>query len=344
MHIPDGYLSPATAAVMYAAAVPFWYRASQKIKTLLSGRSVPLIALFAAFSFVIMMFNVPLPGGTTGHAVGSVLAAIVLGPWAAVLAVSVALIIQALFFGDGGILAIGANAFNMAILMPFVGYFLYRLLSGNVAITSSRRVIAGAIAGYVAINAGALLTATELGLQPLLFRDAAGHALYFPYGLEASIPAMMIGHLTIAGGVEAVATGLILAWLQRTNPHLLEAFGGPKLAAVTPGVPRWVWGGLAALVILTPIGLLAPGTAWGEWSREELQTLGLSYIPAGFDQWSSLWNAPLAGYNLPALNNSTGGYIFSAALGVGLVIGAIFALGWLLERLFRRPAGTEQKE
>ena len=343
MHIPDGYLSPATAAVMYAAAVPFWYRATQKIKTLVSGRSVPLIALFAAFSFVIMMFNVPLPGGTTGHAVGSVLAAIVLGPWAAVLAVSVALIIQALFFGDGGILSLGANAFNMAITMSFVGYFLYRLLSGNAAITSSRRVIAGAIAGYIAINVAALFAGIELGLQPLLFRDAAGHALYFPYGLETSIPAMLIGHLTVAGGVEAVATGLILAWLQRTNPQLLEAFSGSKVAAAATGLPRWVWGGLAALVVLTPIGLLAPGTAWGEWSREELQNLGLSYIPAGFDQWSNLWNAPFSGYDLPALNNSTGGYIFSAALGVGLVVGAIFAFGWVLERLFRRPAMTEEK-
>ena len=70
MHIPDGYLSPETAAVMYAAALPFWYRATQKIKSLLNSRRVPMIALFAAFSFVVMMFNVPLPVGTTGHAVG----------------------------------------------------------------------------------------------------------------------------------------------------------------------------------------------------------------------------------------------------------------------------------
>src|SRR5512140_2695034 len=169
MHIPDGYLSPVTAAALYAASVPFWYRARQKIKTTLTGRSVPLIALFAALSFVIMMFNVPLPGGTTGHAVGSVLAAIVLGPWAASLAVSVALIIQALFFGDGGILAIGANAFNMAIAMPFVGYAIYRWISGNAPIVSTRRVIAGAIAGYIAINVAALLTGIELGVQPILF-------------------------------------------------------------------------------------------------------------------------------------------------------------------------------
>jgi len=333
MHIPDGYLSPATAAVMYAASLPFWYRATQKIKSLVTGRLVPLIALFAAMSFVIMMFNVPLPGGTTGHAVGSALAAIVLGPWAAVLAVSVALIIQALFFGDGGILAIGANVFNMAIAMPFVAFFLYRWISGNAPITSSRRVLAAAIAGYIAINVGALLTGIELGIQPILFRDAAGHALYFPYGLSISIPAMLIGHLTIAGAVEAIATGLVVSWMQRTNPELLETFSGAKLPATTRALPRWAWGGLLALIVLTPIGLLAPGTAWGEWGRKELEQLGLGYIPVGFDQWSNLWRAPLPDYDIPALNNPTVGYIVSAVFGVAIVLIAIFALAWLFERI-----------
>ena len=77
MHIPDGYLSPATCATLYAASAPFWYIALQRVKRLLSSRLVPLISLFAAFSFVIMMFNLPLPGGTTGHAVGMGIAAIV---------------------------------------------------------------------------------------------------------------------------------------------------------------------------------------------------------------------------------------------------------------------------
>ena len=115
MHIPDGYLSPETAAVMYAATIPFWYRASQKIQALLRGRAVPLLALFSAFSFLIMMLNIPVPGGTTAHAVGTVLAAIVLGPWAALLTTSIALVIQAFFFGDGGVLTLGANCFNMGV-------------------------------------------------------------------------------------------------------------------------------------------------------------------------------------------------------------------------------------
>ncbi len=118
---------------------------------------IPLLSVFAAFSFVIMMFNLPLPGGTTGHAVGVAIAAIVLGPWASILAISIALAIQALFFGDGGITTLGANCFNMAIVGSLVAYAIYRTVAaGRAALTSQRRVVAAAVAGYLAINAAAL--------------------------------------------------------------------------------------------------------------------------------------------------------------------------------------------
>src|SRR5947209_9370979 len=115
MHIPDGYLSPSTCARLYAASAPFWYVALRRLRQTMHTRMVPLISVFSAFSFVVMMFNLPLPGGTTGHAVGMGVASIVLGPWASIVAISIALVIQALFFGDGGITAIGANCFNMAV-------------------------------------------------------------------------------------------------------------------------------------------------------------------------------------------------------------------------------------
>src|SRR5262245_57917516 len=103
MHIPDGYLSPQTYLPLLGIMLPLWAKASRVMKTTLRARHVPLFAMSAAFCFVIMMFNVPVPGGTTGHATGAALVAILLGPWAAVLSVSVALIIQALLFGDGGL-------------------------------------------------------------------------------------------------------------------------------------------------------------------------------------------------------------------------------------------------
>src|SRR5580700_10901680 len=145
MHIPDGYLSPATCTALYASSAPFWYVGLRRVKKLLHTRLVPLLSLFAAFSFVIMMFNLPLPGGTTGHAVGVGIAAVVLGPWASMLAISIALIIQALFFGDGGITAIGANCFNMAIAGSLASYAIYRAISGRAPIESPRRVVAAAL-------------------------------------------------------------------------------------------------------------------------------------------------------------------------------------------------------
>src|SRR5580765_5064932 len=127
MHIPDGYLSPATCAAMGAAMVPAWATAGRRVRKVVKSRYVPLMAIGAAYCFLVMMFNVPIPDGTTAHAVGGVLVAVLLGPWAAVIAVSVALGIQALFFGDGGVLAFGANAFNMAFVMPMAGYGVYWL-------------------------------------------------------------------------------------------------------------------------------------------------------------------------------------------------------------------------
>jgi cobalt/nickel transport system permease protein len=102
--------------------VPAWALAVRRDQSILNNRTVPLLAIFAALTFTIMMFNIPVPGGTTAHGVGGTLIAIVLGPWAAVLGVSMALILQALFFGDGGVLAIFANCLNMAIILPFFGY------------------------------------------------------------------------------------------------------------------------------------------------------------------------------------------------------------------------------
>src|SRR5512147_271787 len=148
MHIPDGYLSPATSLVMFLLVLPFWARGVQSLRQTANARNVPVIALVAAFSFLIMMFNIPLPGGTTGHAVGGALAAIILGPEIAVIPISIALIIQALFFGDGGILAIGANCFNMAVAIPYVSYAIYRAIAGGTPLESPRRLVGAALGGW----------------------------------------------------------------------------------------------------------------------------------------------------------------------------------------------------
>jgi cobalt/nickel transport system permease protein len=222
MHIPDGYLGPQTYGVLYGVMVPIWALASRIVRRTLKQRQVPFLALGAAFSFVIMMFNVPIPGGSTGHAVGAVIVAILLGPWAAVIAVSIALVIQALLFGDGGITAIGANCFNMAFVMPMVGYLVYRLISKGTTATSRRRWIAGAVAGYVGLNVAAVTAGIMFGLQPLLARGADGRPLYFPYPLKVAVPVMAAEHLLLFGVIEAIITGLLVIYFQRTEPSMLE--------------------------------------------------------------------------------------------------------------------------
>ncbi len=341
MHIPDGYLSPSTCASFYVAATPFWYVALQRVKASLSGQTVPLLAVFAAFSFVVMMFNLPLPGGTTGHAVGMAMGAIVLGPEVAILAISMALLIQALCFGDGGITAYGANCFNMAIVGSLVGYVVYRLVAGDSPLRSRRRVVAGGLAGYIAINAAALCAAIEFGVQPLWFHDAAGVPLYAPYPLQISIPAMMIGHLTMAGLAELVITAGMVRYLQTANVDLLRRTA-PAAALDTPPFRtrsvRGLWVAVLSLAVLTPLGILAAGKAWGEWTPQELNA-----PPKGLLALSKLWQAPLNDYAPAFVRNAALAYLVSAILGVALIVLLVLLARWLLNRGPQKRAAFVEK-
>jgi len=365
MHIPDGYLSPSTCAALAAAAAPFWYVALRRVKSALHARLIPLISLFAAFSFVVMMFNLPLPGGTTGHAVGMAVAAIVLGPWASILAISIALTIQAVFFGDGGITAIGANCFNMAIVGSLVAYATYRLIAWRSALGSARRVAAAGLAGYAAINVAALCAAVEFGIQPLLFHDASGAPLYAPYPLRIAIPAMMLGHLTLAGLAELVISSGMVAYLQRTDPGLLRLTAPdappsddqvrPPSGALRLPTTRKLWLGLAAMLILTPLGILAAGSAWGEWSardfadpqaRQEIAAASRNLppppaAPRGLERLSAIWTAPLSHYAPSFIRSESFGYLVSAMVGVGIIILLALLLNWLLA-LGPRAAGRRR--
>jgi len=221
MHIPDGYLGPNTYIAFWIIMIPIWYYAGKKLSSELRSKQVPLLALAAAFSFVIMMFNVPIPGGSTGHAVGGAIIAIVLGPWAAVIAITVALVLQALMFGDGGITAIAANCFNMAVVMPFVAYYSYKFISAGSGMDSNRRVIAAGIAGYLSLTAAAVLTGIMFGIQPILNSTPEGVPLYMPYPLSVTVTAMALEHVLGFSILEAVVTALIFAYIQRTDASIL---------------------------------------------------------------------------------------------------------------------------
>ena len=339
MHIPDGYLSPQTCAVLGAAVIPIWATAANKLKKTLKEKQVPLLAIGAAFSFTIMMYNIPIPNGTTAHAVGASLLAIILGPLAATVGVSIALIIQAFFFGDGGILALGANIFNMAFVMPFVSYYLYRLIAGNSEISSKRRFVASIIAGYVAINVAAICVGIELGIQPLLFHKADGTPLYAPYGLKQTLTAMFFAHATLAGSIEGVVTGLVVKYLQKAHIDMLQIYPPQKISN-SSRIPykfntKKLWYALIVLIIFTPLGLLAQGTAYGEWSSEDLQAK-IGFIPNGMAKFADKWQALLPDYSVPGLESSffksALGYIFSAVVALLIILAITVVIGSLQKR------------
>ncbi|HMK75833.1 MAG TPA: cobalt transporter CbiM [Thermodesulfobacteriota bacterium] len=225
MHIPDGYLGPETYVPLYGVSVGFWAIAQSKLKKQLSLKHVPYLAMASAFSFLIQMFNIPIPGGTSGHAVGASIVAILLGPWTAVLSVSVVLIIQALVFGDGGITAVGANCFNMAVVMPFVSYGVFKLIKGK-SEGGVRLAVSAFLSGYLGLLVAALFTAVELGIQPLIATGADGRPLYAPYPLSVAIPAMAIEHLFPFGMVEGLVTVLLLKYFLKHEHDLVYALSG----------------------------------------------------------------------------------------------------------------------
>ncbi len=228
MHIPDGYLGPLTTITLLAVMVPIWWYAAKIAREKMGDRSISLLSMLSAFSFLVMMFNWPVPDGTTAHMVGATLIAILLGPWAAVIGVTIALVIQAFFFGDGGILALGANCLNMAVILPFVGYYTYsgimKLMKKD---TARNRAIAAGIGGYIGINVAALAAAVEFGIQPYISPG------YCPYGLDMAIPAMLFAHLLVAGPVEAAVTGFVVGYLKSQEDRYSDILN----------VEKWVSGG-----------------------------------------------------------------------------------------------------
>jgi cobalt/nickel transport system permease protein len=178
------------------------------------------MAMGAVFSFLIMMFNIPIPGGTTGHAVGAGIIALLLGPWTAVIAVSVSLIIQAIVFGDGGLTAIGANCFNMAVVMPFVSYGVFQWLRGK-AVGGARLYVAAFLSGYIGLAVAAIVTGFEFGIQPLIAAGPDGRPLYAPYPLAVAVPVMALEHLLFFGLIEGLITALLLKYFVGHEPGLV---------------------------------------------------------------------------------------------------------------------------
>ncbi len=217
MHIPDGLISPQTYLPALAVAVPLWWWAGRSFRRQVGDEVLPRLAVFTALAFLLSSLMLPLPGGTSGHAIGVGLLTLVFGPWVAFLAYTLVLVLQALVMGAGGITALPVNALAMGFVGAFLAYGLFHLLR------SVQIDLAVVVAVFVSILASALLVALVLGLQPLIAQAPDGSPRFFPFGWAVTVPAVLVPHLFI-GVAEAALT--LLIWRHARKRHWLLASGG----------------------------------------------------------------------------------------------------------------------
>ncbi len=211
MHIPDGFLSPQITIPAYAAAVPLWAWGARRHFGHAAAESLPVVGSLTALAFVIQTIMIPVPGGTSTHLVGVMLLALLYHPLVAFMCESLVLLVQALFFGAGGVTVLGVNALAMGLLGPLAGWLVYHTL---------RRLSEKAatfLAGYVAMQVSTLAVVLVLGLQHHL------SSKYFPIPLGVTFTAMMLPSTTVAGVVEGLYTVFALSLLRKVNPRGVSA-------------------------------------------------------------------------------------------------------------------------
>ncbi len=214
MHIPDGLLDPITTIVLWIVTIAImvlgYFRMGKMFEKEDSEKMIPYIGVLAAIIFAFQFVNYPVPGGTSGHLVGGTLVAIILGPWASVIVLFLILVIQSLF-GDGGITALGANAFNMGIIGGIVGFYLVMLfvrLLNNTSLKKELKVtIATAIGSYIAIVLASFICGIEIGISGTI-------------PIEIVVPAMVFWHILIGIG-EAIISALIVFYIYKTKPDFI---------------------------------------------------------------------------------------------------------------------------
>jgi cobalt/nickel transport system permease protein len=205
MHVPDGFLSPQLTVPAWAAAAPLWAWAARRTFGREAADSLPVMGTLTALAFVIQTIMIPVPGGTSVHLTGMLLLAVRFGPAAAFACEALVLLLQALFFGAGGVTVLGVNALAMGLCGPLCGWLTWkalRRLSERVALFAG---------GWVAVQASTLVVAGALALQHRL--DPA----YFPLPPAVTFAAMLVPGLAVAGPVEGLYTVFALALLRKAN-------------------------------------------------------------------------------------------------------------------------------
>lgn len=208
MHIPDGFLSPQTYLPAYAIAAGAWMWAARGLRERLDEQLVPRLAAMTALAYGLGLVMVPLPGGTSGHAVGVAMLALLFGPRLAFLAYSLVLALQSLLFGAGGITALPVNALAMGLAGAFVAVGVQR------ALRRANETATVAVAAWASVFVPAILVALALGVQPLVAQREDGTPLFFPFGFSVVLPAVLLPHALIGVG-EAVLTVAVWRFARR---------------------------------------------------------------------------------------------------------------------------------
>lgn len=208
MHIPDGFLNSAVVGTTYVISSGGVANALRLARDKIGEKHIPMMGIMAAFIFAAQMLNFPIAGGTSGHVIGAALVAILLGPWAAIIIMSVVLIAQSFIFQDGGLLALGANIFNMGIIASFAAYYLYRPINSLLGGNNRGRLVAGFVAAWGSVVLASISCAIELalsGTSPLV----------------VVLPAMAGVHALIGIG-EGFVTVAVLSLVMATRADLLR--------------------------------------------------------------------------------------------------------------------------
>lgn len=208
LHIPDGFVSVPVALVGYVLTAGAIALAVRMTNRQLDDRAVPLMGVTAAFIFAAQMMNFPVAGGTSGHLLGGALAAILLGPWAAIIVMTAVVGLQALLFQDGGLLAMGVNIFNMGVLTALVGFATHAALGSVSRSTAFGAAFAGFVAAWLSVEAAAVATSVQLWLS-----GTSAPAVVFP---------AMVGVHALIGIGEGLITAAALAFIGSTRPDLLR--------------------------------------------------------------------------------------------------------------------------
>lgn len=208
MHIPDGFISAPVATVGCVVAVGCIAYAVKATNKKVGEKEIPLMGVLAAFIFAAQMLNFPVVGGTSGHLIGAALAAILLGPWAAILIMTCVLAVQCLIFQDGGLFALGANIFNMGIVAGFIGYYVHRGGAFFFGGHKRRTLVSGGLAAWLSVVIASVACAFELAISGTV-----------PLGI--ALPAMAGVHALIGIG-EGAITAAVLALVMATRADLLE--------------------------------------------------------------------------------------------------------------------------